>query len=1133
MGGVAAHPEGPGPTVSLHFTRGATTHEGGRVRISNRQTQTRTRAMTLVMCVMALVLLATTPVVSIAAPSTAGSVTAVGSISGTVTDGVNPIESITVTLYCWEDWGGGDGEWLSCTDTYTAADGTYSFTDLEPGTYRVGFSDWSTGTYAPEFYDDAPDVDSADDVVVNSGANTPNINAVLGFASHIKGKVTGGGGPLADVEVTAYKQVIDGEDVWWDMVSWAWTAADGTYDLDGLVAGTYRVEFDDFNGEFIGEYYNNAADLEAAQDIPVGSAATVSNINADLARAGHITGKVTGNGQPLDSASIQVMQRVTSGGDTWWEWMGEAYAEPDGTYDMGGLKTGTYRVYFYEWAGDYLPEYYDDAKEFEDATDISVTAGSTTANINADLDAASHITGTITGGGTPITNGYAEAMRYDTEGGYWDYSGSADVDQNGKYDIKGLVAGSYFVRFVDYEGVYAAEYYDDAARRKDATPVEVPAEGTASGIDADLAKAGHITGKVTGGGSPLEWIYVEAYQYVDGEWQQTPINGWTAPDGTYDVGGLQSGMYRVAFNNWGDYPYASEYYDDVNLLEDATDVSVTLGQTTSGINATLDLPGAITGKVTGPSGQPLADVRVDAYLEGNDGRYSEQWRSYTAADGSYSLDWLPKGEYCIAFRDAGDGTYATEYYNDKPVQDAYDAVKVTAGNTKSGVNAQLSVGATVSGHVSADESVAGASTSALAGLGDIRVVAWMNAETLGVGWQETGSGYSYAGVEMYGATGANAAAAVAEVSEVGDYTITGLKPGTYTLQFIDWGDGTYAPTFLGGAGYPSQAQTFTVAEGAHVTGKNQTMTAGVGYIPVAGVNRYETAVEASKRAFPSGADTVVIATGANWPDALGGAALAGTVNGPLLLTDPAAMPAAVEAEITRLGAENAYILGGTGAVSPAVEAKLAGMLGAANVTRLAGTDRYGTARAVADEVIALRGATFDGTAFVATGANFPDALGASPIAAAKSWPILLAPTSGAPYVPAAVDEAVILGGTGAVSAEVESSLKTSLGAAKVSRQGGLDRYATAALVAEFGTNKGLVWNGVGIATGAAFPDALSGGAMLGSLDTVMLLTPTASLAPSAGTALTDAKAEIGTVHFIGGTGAVSDAVRASVAQLLE
>ena len=87
-------------------------------------------------------------------------------------------------------------------------------------------------------------------------------------------------------------------------------------------------------------------------------------------------------------------------------------------------------------------------------------------------------------------------------------------------------------------------------------------------------------------------------------------------------------------------------------------------------------------------------------------------------------------------------------------------------------------------------------------------------------------------------------------------------------------------------------------------------------VEIAGATRYETAIEASMEAFPNGltADsdgrkTVIVATGENWPDALGGAALAGAYDGPILLTPAAGLPQSVMDEIARLG-KNLTPLGG-------------------------------------------------------------------------------------------------------------------------------------------------------------------------------------------------------------------------------
>ncbi|HSQ22289.1 MAG TPA: cell wall-binding repeat-containing protein, partial [Coriobacteriia bacterium] len=303
-------------------------------------------------------------------------------------------------------------------------------------------------------------------------------------------------------------------------------------------------------------------------------------------------------------------------------------------------------------------------------------------------------------------------------------------------------------------------------------------------------------------------------------------------------------------------------------------------------------------------------------------------------------------------------------------------------------------------------------------------------------------------------------------------------------------------------------------------------------VRIAGTDRILTAIEASKVAFPSpaGAPVVVIATARNWPDALGGAALAGVLGGPILLTEPTALPASVATEIDRLGASKAVILGGTAAVSLAVESSLDTLLGAANVDRIAGVDRYDTARRVAVETVAELGATFDGTVFVATGANFPDALAASPLAAAQGWPIYLVRPTGVDDALVAsmngvgVDHLLLLGGTSVVSSATDTALKSRVVATSY-RLAGADRYATARVVATYGvTSAGLGWDHVALATGTNFPDALSGGVLQARADSVMLLTRPDVLYDGARQVLEDNRMAITEARILGGTGAVSTAV---------
>ncbi|MDO8880504.1 MAG: cell wall-binding repeat-containing protein [Coriobacteriia bacterium] len=314
------------------------------------------------------------------------------------------------------------------------------------------------------------------------------------------------------------------------------------------------------------------------------------------------------------------------------------------------------------------------------------------------------------------------------------------------------------------------------------------------------------------------------------------------------------------------------------------------------------------------------------------------------------------------------------------------------------------------------------------------------------------------------------------------------------------------------------------------------------YIPIQGADRFETSAEAARAGFAaSGAPTAVIATGRNFPDALGGSALAGALDAPLLLVDTASVPASVADVLDELDTDHAIILGGTAAVTDAVRTQLIAAMGSGStVERIDGRDRYETAREVAARAIDEIGPLFDGVAFVATGENFPDALAAGPIAAAFGMPIYLVSNgAGDAATIAAMDadgvsSVNVLGGTSVVTGATYAALTSEFGTGRVDRLSGDNRYETAAEVASYGCAKDkLTWNGVGIATGEAFPDALSAGATLGRFRTVLMLSRPAALSTETESVLSANRTAIDDVRYFGGTSALSPAVRARVKQVIE
>ncbi|MBN2848486.1 MAG: cell wall-binding repeat-containing protein [Coriobacteriia bacterium] len=431
-------------------------------------------------------------------------------------------------------------------------------------------------------------------------------------------------------------------------------------------------------------------------------------------------------------------------------------------------------------------------------------------------------------------------------------------------------------------------------------------------------------------------------------------------------------------------------------------------------------------------------------------------------------------------------------------------------------------------------------------------------DNLVIGLQDRGSvtiaGY-YTGSTPAIVYGANTPpVAAAEVSSEGGRAPFALTASGAASSDPDGALATYAWEFGdGGTATGSVAQHVYAEPGEYTVrlmvtdddGATAQASAQVTVLPtfsvqaLAGVNRYETAVQVSQNAFPGGADAVVIATGRNWPDALGGTSLAGALGAPVLLVDTHSVPSDVMAEIARLGASSAIILGGEGAVGAAVEDALAAELGSVNVERIGGANRYITADLVAARTRAALGSAWDGTAFVATGANFPDALAAAPLAAAQGWPLYLAhPASGLSDVTkaamAGVTDALVLGGEAVVTPVTKSYLEEALGPSHVTRLAGSDRYKTSVTVATYAvTRAGHTWDGVGITTGQNFPDALAGGVLQSVSGSVMLLTPSTALSADAAAALAANKGCITSVTFYGGASAVSDVVRAAVVSALQ
>jgi putative cell wall-binding protein len=396
----------------------------------------------------------------------------------------------------------------------------------------------------------------------------------------------------------------------------------------------------------------------------------------------------------------------------------------------------------------------------------------------------------------------------------------------------------------------------------------------------------------------------------------------------------------------------------------------------------------------------------------------------------------------------------------------------------------------------------------------------------------------------------------ANVSKVsGDATALGITVAANTLEitFTTPSPRTAANTFkISGIKVDptTTGRILAVASDCDATQYSPATTLGavLAQKRVGGSDRFQTARRIAQEIVGTGsAEAAVIARADDFADALAASGLSGKAAQdtgkpvPVLLTETNAIPSATLNALSNLGVHTVYIVGGTQAVSQAVENQLRNTPSPGSgvfcpgsdtteclrVRRIAGQDRYGTAREIADfigtpgtvdldETDGLATADALKTAFLARGDVFADALAVGPLAYqgtngtacivglvgcgdGKAMPILLttpnalSPAAAAALIDNGVKQVVIAGGTTAVSQAVEDAVKDM--GINVVRVAGTNRQHTAALVAGMALGSSFAWptltvggGSLALARGDNFPDALAGGPLGGEFFAPIVLT---------------------------------------------
>lgn len=664
-----------------------------------------------------------------------------GSISGVVLDGnAQPIPDVTVEAT------GSLGYGVATTDAF----GAYTISSLEDGSYTVSFST-NDGVYVGQQYDGVSSAGTPTPVDIVAGGAITGIDATMLRYGTISGTVTiADASPADGVSVSTIDP--DGYSVM------ATTDVNGYYVLNSLAPGTYTVEFQPNDGIHHAQWWNGAANELAATTITVGDGGNVTGIDAVLSGGGSISGTILdSDAQPVDGATVS----AEAGGSVYYSSSG-----PSGNYQFASLPPGSYRLYFGSVDGSLVAQYWNGKADYGSADLVEVVDGAAVTDISPVLQKTGTISGTVTDAdGNPLFNVFVSAD------GSLGSAGSAQTAADGTYTISGLLADNYVVGFSSGAG-YLPEYYDGASDYSGATSVTVATGAQVPGIDASLELGGTIDGTVTdSNGNPLADIYVYAWGETSGYGQAL-----TNASGQYHLTGLPTDTYFVQFSDQT-HAYATEYYTGAVEQLDATTVSVVAGNSSTGIDASLNDAATISGTVIGPDNLPVKSAQMSLLSTATGASLAT---AVSAADGTYTLAGLPAGEFKVRF---GSPTpnLLDAYWNGATVEGDATPLTLIPGQVVPSINAKLLDAPTsISGLVTMQNLPSNISLS------DVCAVLWSGSSQL----RSSCSDYS------------------------GNFRMDDVAPGTYTVSYQDM-LGVLPTTWFGGTATQSGSTPITVGIKEH------------------------------------------------------------------------------------------------------------------------------------------------------------------------------------------------------------------------------------------------------------------------------------------------------------------------------
>ncbi|MBI9092741.1 MAG: carboxypeptidase regulatory-like domain-containing protein [Desulfobacterium sp.] len=681
-----------------------------------------------------------------------------GFISGTVTDrNGTPLQGIHIQIKAEQcNW---EKQWAGID---TDENGYYRAGGIPEGgqVYIYACSECNDMNYVREWYDYADgtrECGNAVPVVITAGEDLPPVNFVLEPGKIVSGTVRDQANtPIPDLWVSVHDWETD------DYLGGVSTRSDGTYTVSGLpqpASGKFKIYLNSGETYFVGQSYALPVDPDA------------TSIDFAPVRGGRLRGLISGNGGGVPHIWLNLSSEPCG------QWVNGIGTNPDGRFSSN-LPAGTYYLMAAS-AGNpdvnFIQKWWNlsgGSQDCSQAQSLVITEGQD-RDIEMVLEQGGAISGTVTDpDGNPIPNCHVFVRSQACDGVQWSQT---DTDENGNYTINGIPNEAVYINACpDCKKLnYVGEWYDGANGSADcATAIAVH---SGENIDFVLEPKYLIFGSIQRSETNLS--------VADATIEVLSSSGHFLESATSDANGdyevyVGSGSYFVRAFADG---LAREYFDNVTPSSAATLVEVKADFAPVQIDFALTTGGVVRGTIMDDGGiTPLADA--DIFLRPAQFFFDHGYHARTDLYGNYVIGSVPLGLYKL--RAEAEGFAGLKYFGNSYGWGNAAPVVVEPPGETGGQDIQLDPEAVISGTIYDSEGLIPLEMNIIA---------------------DTRTG-RYEGI--------------GDFSEDGDFTISRLPPGEYTLRIDNGGDQSqwYVGEWYDGAYFNDTAETITVDVGDHVNG---------------------------------------------------------------------------------------------------------------------------------------------------------------------------------------------------------------------------------------------------------------------------------------------------------------------------